>query len=174
MLDGTRKFLDKSLQIVVIGLMITLTVLVVVAVAYRKMGASLSWYDEVASILLAWITYYGAALAALHRQHLGFDTVLLSLPLGLRKVMVVVAEVAVIGFFAILAWAGWVVLQAIGDEYLVSLTWMPVWITQSVIPIGAVLFIVCELLSLPAYWRSTIAGSSLGHDAPADPHSATN
>ena len=31
---------------------------------YRKAGASLTWYDEIASILLAWVTYYGAALAA--------------------------------------------------------------------------------------------------------------
>lgn len=44
-----------------------------------------------------------------------------------------------------------------------SLTWMPVQITQSVIPIGAVLFIICELLSVPDYWRATKDGKSLEH-----------
>ena len=59
------KILGEFLTWLVIGLMIVLTGIVVVAVVYRKLGASLSWYDEIASILLAWITYYGAALAAL-------------------------------------------------------------------------------------------------------------
>ena len=40
-------------------------IIVVVAVVYRKIGHSLVWYDEGASIVLAWLTYYGAALAAL-------------------------------------------------------------------------------------------------------------
>ena len=75
-----RTLLDRTLQWLLIGLMVTLTVIVIVAVFYRKFGASLSWYDEVASIMLAWITYYGAALAALHRQHLGFDSVLIAMP----------------------------------------------------------------------------------------------
>ena len=70
MISQFRRTLDVTLQWVVIGQMITLTVMVLVAVFYRKFGASLSWYDEVASIMLAWITYYGAALAALRRQQL--------------------------------------------------------------------------------------------------------
>jgi TRAP-type C4-dicarboxylate transport system permease small subunit len=163
MIRVLRNAIDRFLQWTVIGLMISLSAMVIVAVIYRKMGASLSWYDEVASIMLAWITYYGAALAALHRQHLGFDSVLLSLPVRLRMAAVIVGEVLVIGFFMILAWAGWRVLQVVGDEYLISLPWVPVLLTQSVIPIGAALFIICELLSLPDYWRSVRAGKSLEH-----------
>lgn len=163
MLAALRTGLDRTLQWVLIGLMITLTVMVIVAVFYRKFGASLSWYDEVASIMLAWITYYGAALAALHRQHLGFDSVLLALPRPIRMTMVVIAEVLVISFFGALAYAGWRVLEVVGDESLISLPWVPVLVTQSVIPIGATLFIICELLSLPDYWRKTWAGKSLEH-----------
>jgi len=55
------------------------------------------------------------------------------------------------------------VLQVVGDENLISLPWVPVMVTQSVIPIGATLFIICELLSLPDYWRSVRAGRSLEH-----------
>ena len=150
-------------------MMIALTVMVVVAVVYRKMGASLTWYDEMASIMLAWITYYGAALAALHRQHLGFDSVLLAMPVQLRMAMVVVAEVLVIGFFLLLGYAGFRVLQVVGDESLISLPWIPVLVTQSVIPIGAALFIICELLSLPDYWHSIKAGHSLEHAPPPPP-----
>lgn len=143
--------------------MIALTVVVVYAVVSRKMGASLSWYDEIAGIQLCWITYYGAALAALRRKHIGFDGVLLSLPPGLRAAGIVVAEVLVIGFFALLAWSGWQVLMILQGMNLVSLTFVPVQLTQSVIPIGAALFILAELLSLPHYWRETMAGRSFEH-----------
>jgi hypothetical protein len=36
---------------------------------------------------------------------------------------------------------------------LISLPYVPIQFTQSVIPIGAVLFIICEALSLPEYWQ---------------------
>ena len=52
------------------------------------------------------------------------------------------------GFFAVAAWAGWRVLVILEGTYLVTLPWVPNRVTQSVIPIGAVLFIVAELLSL--------------------------
>ena len=148
---------------IVIALMIGLTTVVVVAVVYRKLGASLSWYDEIASVLLAWVTYYGAALAALKRSHIGFDDVLLALPKKARAVAVIAAEIFVIGFFALLAWAGLEVLSILEGETLVSLTWVPVYVTQSIIPIGAILFIVAELLSLPDYWRDVMAGRSVEH-----------
>ena len=36
-----------------------------------RVGQSLTWYDEVASHLLAWLTFYGAALASVKRAHIG-------------------------------------------------------------------------------------------------------
>lgn len=155
--------LGRTLEWILITLMVTLTTLVVVAVIFRKSGASLSFYDEVASVLLAWITYYGSALAALRRKHIGFDAVLLSIPMPARMWFVAIGEVLVIGFFILLAWAGLRVLEVLGDESLVSLTWVSVQVTQSVIPIGAILFIAAELLSLPAYWRQIAAGQSSDH-----------
>ncbi len=151
------------LEWVLIVQMIALTAVVVYAVISRKLGASLSWYDEIAAIQLCWITYYGAALAALKRKHIGFDGVLLSLPPKLRAVGIVVAEALVLGFFTLLAWSGWQVLVILEGMNLVSLTFIPVQLTQSVIPIGAALFIVASLLSLPHYWRETMAGRSFEH-----------
>ena len=163
MLRAIGKVLERFLEWILIVLMVLLTVIVIVAVVYRKLDASLSWYDEVASIALAWITYYGGALAALKRRHIGFDTLLLSIPMPLRLYATAFSEICVLGFFILLAWAGWEVLVVLEGEALVSLTWVPVQLTQSVIPIGAALFIICELLSLPDYWRMVIYGKSLEH-----------
>jgi TRAP-type C4-dicarboxylate transport system permease small subunit len=158
-----RHFLDQLLAWVLITLMVVLTIVVIVAVVYRKGGASLSWYDEIASVLLAWITYYGGALAALRRGHIGFNGLLVALPLRWRAIAVGIAEVLVILFFAIMAWAGWKVLQVLEGTTLISLTWVPVQLTQSIIPIGAVLFIVAEMLSIPAYWAEVRSGTLVEH-----------
>ena len=164
-MQRAAKIFGEVLAWIVITLMVVLTGVVVVAVIYRKFGASLSWYDEIASVLLAWITYYGSALAALKRSHIGFDDVLLALPRRARAIAVGVAEVLVLFFFVLLAWSGVSVLQILQGETLVSLTWVPVWATQSIIPIGSVLFIVAELLSLPSYWRDIMSGRSTEHQA---------
>lgn len=144
-------------------LMIALTTIVVIAVIYRKLDASLSWYDEVASVTLAWITYYGGALAVLKRKHIGFDSILLSIPMPWRYYTALFAELVFIAFFALLAWAGWQVLLVLEGDTLVSLRWVPVQLTQSVIPIGAALFILCELLSVPDYLRMVKDGESVEH-----------
>lgn len=163
MFASLSRNLEILLEWIVIALMIILTSVVIVAVLFRIFGNSLSWYDEVAAVLLSWVTYYGAGLAALKRRHIGFDSVLLSIPMPTRMVAVAIAEIIVIGFFLLLAWTGWQVLEVLEGEYLVSLTWVPIQLTQSVIPIGGILFVVCELLSLPQYWKQTAGGVSLEH-----------
>ena len=156
-----QTYMERILEWFLIFLMVLLTMVVLVAVLYRMAGDSLSWYDEVAAILLSWVTYYGACLAALERKHIGVDSILLSLPSNWRTLGVIIAEVFVIGFFVLMAWAGIKVLQILEGETLVSLTWVPIQLTQSVIPVTALLFIVCELMSLPPYIRAVVAGRSL-------------
>ena len=129
--------------------MAVLAVVVVVGVGFRKAGASLIWYDEVASILLAWLTYYGAALAALHRAHIGMPTLVQHLKGWMRTAVILFGEACTLAFFGILAWAGVRVLSVLTGTTMVSLPTVPMSIPQSVIPIGAVLFIVAQLLSLP-------------------------
>ncbi len=162
-LSRINRLISAILEWITIGLMVLLTVIVAIAVIARLMGESFSWYDEVAAIILAWITYYGSALAALHRRHIGFDTVLLSMPLNLRIAALLVGELIVLTFFFLMARAGLQVLDVLAGDTLVSLTWVPVQFTQSVIPIGAVLFMLGQLLSLPAYLKLTSQGISLEH-----------
>lgn len=162
-LSRINRMLSKALEWITISLMILLTIVVAMAVVARLLGQSFSWYDEVAAIMLAWITYYGSALAALHRRHIGFDTVLLSLPRSLRIAALLLGEAIVLLFFFLMARAGLQVLEVLAGDTLISLTWVPIQFTQSVIPIGAILFMTCQVLSLPAFLRLTAAGISLEH-----------
>jgi TRAP-type C4-dicarboxylate transport system permease small subunit len=159
-LDRLRSIIERVLEVWVVFLVSALTVVVVLAVIWRKAGASFVWYDEVGSIMLAWITYYGAALAALKRAHIGFDGILLAMPYRWRVAVAMLGEVVVFAFFIVLAWTGMIVLEVLQGMRLISLPGVPVRFTQSVIPIGATLFIICEALSLPEYRRRLREGIS--------------
>lgn len=144
-----RNWFKLLLEGIVILIMVSLTVIVLVAVIYRKAGDSLSWYDEVASVLLAWLTYYGAALAAIQREHIGFAGVIQAMKPAVRIPFVIISEIIILAFFALLAWVGFDVLVILKGDTLISLPNIPTRLTQSVIPIGAILFFIAEVLGLP-------------------------
>mgnify|MGYP001488246100 CR=1 FL=1 len=66
-LDSIRAGYDRVLEWLIVVLMTLLAAEVTLGVVYRTLGFSLVWYDEVASILLAWLTFYGSALASVKR-----------------------------------------------------------------------------------------------------------
>ena len=145
-----RTAYEIFLESIVIVLMATLAAEVTVGVIFRSMGHSLVWYDEVASILLAWLTFYGSALAAVKRAHIGCPEVVAMLPPRVKFALRIVAEALVIAFFALIAWVGYSILDVLATDHLVSLPAVPVNYIQSVLPISAVLIILAEILTLPA------------------------
>lgn len=154
-----RRAFERLMESVVIILMLGLATVVVLGVVYRKAGAPLVWYDEVASIMLAWLTYYGAALAALKRAHIGVPGLVELLPRAPRLAVTLLAEGVVIAFFVLLAYSGAIILDVLATDFLVSLPEVSVMYTQSVIPIGAALFVLAELLLLPDVLRDASENS---------------
>jgi len=71
--------------------------------------------------------------------------------------LILLAEALVITFFLLLAWVGFRVLQVLEGDTLVSLPEVSIQLTQSVIPIGALLFVAAQLLSLPEVLESARA-----------------
>ena len=149
-----RRRVERLFEWISVALMGVLAVEVLLGIVFRAARRPLAWYDEVASVLLAWLTYYGSALAALKRSHIAFPGLVDALPRGGRIAALVVREVAVIGFFLLVAWYGAAVLRMLAGEMLVTVD-IPVQLTQSVIPIGAALFVIAELLNLPEWIRWT-------------------
>lgn len=149
MLDELRRRYERLLEWIVIVLMAVLFVEVTVGVLFRTFGASLVWYDEVAAILLAWLTFYGSALAAAKRAHIGCPEVIAMLPAGGRVAARLVADALFVAFFILLGWMGYRVLDVLGTDTLVSLPSVPVSWVQSVVPISAALIVLAEVLTLP-------------------------
>lgn len=164
-LDRLRAGFERLLEAIVVILVVGLTLLVIAGFCFRYAGHALSWYDEIASVGLVWLTYYGSALAALRGAHIGVPGFVNAMPPRLRLVATVFAEVAVFIFFIMLAWTGVQVLIVLGSDNLVSLEWMPQRVTASAIPIGAVLFIVAEALRLPKVLRDARGGGFIDTEA---------
>ena len=153
MLARVRNVYEKFLEAIVIVLMVALAAEVTVGVVFRYSGHSLVWYDEVATILLAWVTFYGSALAVLKHAHMGVPEIVRMLPPGPRVAAAVLAQLFTLAFFVLLAWVGYSILEILAADRLVSLPEVSVAYANSVIPIGAVLFIVGQLLVLPEVLR---------------------
>lgn len=149
----------------VVGLlMIALAVEVTVGVVFRSLGQALVWYDEIASAMLAWLTFYGSALASVKRAHISCPEVVDLLAPPARRALNIVAQLLVIGFFALLGWVGASILPVLATDNMVSVPEIPMSVVQSVIPISAVLVLVGETLHLvtllraqPARKRSALA-----------------
>ncbi len=126
-----------------------LTVVVCLGVFFRYvLNASLVWYDEFASYLLVWLTFYGAVVADYHRRHIGFDLLVNKLAPPARKAVDGVAEVAVLGFQVVLFYYGWVLTERMGDETAISLPWVKVSWINSVLPITGGLMLLVSLARL--------------------------
>ncbi|MGE5164629.1 MAG: TRAP transporter small permease [Sphingobacteriales bacterium] len=172
--DRVRAGFEQLLEAIVVILVASLTVLVIAGFCFRYVGHSLSWYDEIASVGLVWLTYYGSALAALKGAHIGVPGFVNTMPPGLRLASALFAEAVVFIFFIMLTWTGLQVLIVLSGDYLVSLDWMPQRVTASAIPIGAALFLIAEALRIPKVLRDargsgfidTEAIEAMSHGAP--------
>jgi TRAP-type C4-dicarboxylate transport system permease small subunit len=160
-----RRGYERFLEWICIALMAALAAEVTAGVVFRYWGHSLVWYDEVATILLAWVTFYGSALAVLKHAHMGVPEIVRMLPAGPRVAVTVVAQLCMLAFFVLLAWVGYSILEVLATDYLVSLPDVPAAYANSVIPISAVLIVVGQLLVFPEVLREARgeAGRVGGH-----------
>lgn len=150
---AARRFLARYaglLEWVVIALMVVLAAEVTLGVIFRALGRALIWYDEIASVLLAWLTYYGAALASARRAHIGCPEIVDRMPWPMQRAFNIGAQLVVIAFFLLLGGVGVWITPVLATDALVSLPWIPMSVVQSVIPISALLIVIAEAAYLAA------------------------
>lgn len=149
-----RHHYGTLLEWVVIALMVLLAVEVTAGVVFRAIGQSLVWYDEVASVLLAWLTFYGSALASVKRAHIGCPEVVEQLPPAWQRALAVCTQLVVIAFFVLLGWVALQIMPILAGDTLVSLTWVPMNFVQSAVPVSSALIVVAELTYLVDLWQA--------------------
>jgi TRAP-type transport system small permease protein len=143
-----RRLVDL-VEVWTVLLLVLMVLLVSLGVFYRYvLNSSLSWYDEFASFLLVWLTFYGAVVASYRHRHIGFEVVVDRFMPSTRKIIELIAEFCVLGFQAVLFYYGWLLVQKMGDETTVSLVWVKMRWIYSVLPITGGLMLVISLMRL--------------------------
>ncbi|NUH63888.1 TRAP transporter small permease subunit [Sulfitobacter sp. S0837] len=84
-----------------------ITVLILLNVATRSLGAALFWVDELAIYAMAWMTFLGAS-AGLHYGHAVAVTILTDNLRGpLRRVVAKLVDLIILGFALLMLWFCW-------------------------------------------------------------------
>jgi TRAP-type C4-dicarboxylate transport system permease small subunit len=147
-------------------LLAALVVLVCLGVFFRYMlNSSLTWYDEFASYMLVWLTFYGTVVADYRRRHIGFELLVDKLEPPARRVVDALAELAVLGFQFVLFYYGWVLTERMGDETAISLPWVKVTWISSVLPITGALLLVISATRMAAILFSRATNKQGSHGA---------
>lgn len=139
------RWYGKLLEGLVMVLMVVMFLEVMLGVVFRVAGHSLVWYDEVASIILAWLTFYGSALASFKRGHIGCPEVVDMLKGAVRWYLQLFTQLLVIVFFGLLAWVGMQIMPILASDTMTSLPDVPMNWVQSVIPISATMILLIEV-----------------------------
>jgi TRAP-type C4-dicarboxylate transport system permease small subunit len=147
-----ERFLRRFIDIIewwATFLLALMVVLVCLGVFFRYvLDASLAWYDEFASYLLVWLTFYGAISASYQRRHIGFETFVARLMPTTREKLEIVAELLVLGFQIVLLYYGLLLVRKMGGETAVSLEWVKMGWVYSVLPISGALMLLISLRRL--------------------------
>ena len=130
-------------------LLVLMVALVCVGVFFRYvLEASLTWYDEFASYLLVWLTFYGAVIASHRRRHIGFEVVVEKLDPAARRLIEALSEGFVLVFQSVLLYYGWELVQKMGEDRTVSLPWVKMGWIYSALPITGGLMLLISAARL--------------------------
>ena len=133
---------DKLLDVCASAVLASMTAVVAVNVFCRfVLSFSLSWGDEVAQILLVWMTFLGAAIAMRTGSHYAFDYLVRSLPELAGKVFSGLSQLIVIAMTVLLLyWSGEVTLHI--SKWIMPATGISRAWVYSACPVGCFFMLV--------------------------------
>jgi TRAP-type C4-dicarboxylate transport system permease small subunit len=150
------------------GALILLAALLIgVDILLRKfLATSIGGADELAGYALAIGTAWGLAGALLDRAHIRIDSLYVRFPQGLRLALDVVGLVLLAGFFGLIAWHGWGVVEQswVSGSRSQSALETPTVIPQFIWIVGLAGFVVVSLVvlgrALLLIWRKDLGGAA--------------
>lgn len=104
-----KRILVKILEVALMVSMAVLVIDVLIGVGTRYIiGSQASWSEELARVLLIWVSLLGGAVAYGERAHLGVNYLVEKMDIPAQKAMKIAVDLAVIGFaITVLVMGGW-------------------------------------------------------------------
>jgi TRAP-type C4-dicarboxylate transport system permease small subunit len=131
------------------ALVLLAAVVIGIDVLMRKfLATSIGGADELAGYALAIGTVWGLGAALLDRAHIRIDSLYVNFPILPRVVLDLVSVALFVGFFAMIAWHGWGVVEQswIAGSRSQSALETPTVIPQALWFVGLVVFIISGAL----------------------------
>jgi TRAP-type C4-dicarboxylate transport system permease small subunit len=113
LIKGIRDGLVKLLEVAAIVIMFVLVTDVLWGVFSRyAIGHQTKWTEEVATILLMWVSFFGGSLAYAEKGHLGVDYFVGKLDPGAQRLNEILCHF-IVGLFAVVAmmYGGWLLFS---------------------------------------------------------------
>ena len=149
-----RTLMDRCINGILALIMGGMTVLVFSSVVLRYvLNSPVTWSEELASLLFAWLTFVGAYVGFRTHSHIRIDTLTMLLPAGVRSGIRRAGDAGVLLVLGVFIWQGF---------SLVTTTWSLEFPAMEIsrgylylsLPIGACLMFAAILLSS----RSDVGG----------------
>jgi TRAP-type C4-dicarboxylate transport system permease small subunit len=138
-------------------LWISTTVIFLILVANTVLryvtGSSLQWANEVPELLFPWMVMAGVVLAAAHGAHITTSFLMDAVPAAVRRIVAVLAWLAVAGLYFTVAWATFRMLDIVHDEKSPILQ-LPGSLTYGCVMGGMVMLALLALLSAKNAWTA--------------------
>ncbi|MBX3455369.1 TRAP transporter small permease [Ferrovibrio sp.] len=109
-----------------------------------------SWIDETATWTVIAMVMLAAPMAQLRDDHIGVDALVLRFGPRGRRLLAIFSALSVAAVGALMLWAG---IETVSFSQMIgimaqTLAWMPMWIVQSLLPIGGGLLLLTALAQL--------------------------
>jgi TRAP-type C4-dicarboxylate transport system permease small subunit len=139
------RILIRTLELIVILLMGTITLLVIVEIALRNLaGTSLIITNELSRYLMVWTAMLTAVLLVYEDGHLRLTFLTDALPPRLARILYLVSELVVLSFLALLVVASVTLMPSVREQNTVTLGVSMAWF-YAALPISGVLMFVLTL-----------------------------
>ncbi|MFZ7101599.1 MAG: TRAP transporter small permease [Peptococcaceae bacterium] len=155
---GIKKALDVLEKLVVIGSIITFTIMIVMGilqVLFRYVfDSSLYFTEELARFMFIWAVFLASAICSRRQSHAAIELFVGWMPQKLRKIALIIASVCTIGFF---------VLIFVKGIELTIITWsqaspameISMGIIYLAIPVGGLLMLIFTIENLYAEFTNS-------------------
>lgn len=148
------QLMDRVLELLLFGVLASTAGIVFVNVFCRfVLQFSLSWADELAQVLMVWLTFLGAGVAMRDRLHYAFDYLVRGLPGRWRRRVVILGHLVSITMTVLLIyWSAKVSLLI--TDWVMPATGMPRSWVYAACPVGCTFLLIYQIRNLLADARA--------------------
>lgn len=145
------RYFARVVDIFAICLLSILVIVVFVNVCSRyALNLSLAWSEELAKILLVWVTFIGAAAASRRGRHLKIEDVIKRMDEQRQRKMYIYINVVVSLFLVFMIWKGFSFSIAMKDTVTDALR-ISNMIFYAALPVGAILMLPYSIRNIIYY-----------------------